>query len=326
MAQTYSDWEIVVWDDCSTDNSAAVVHRYRDPRIRYFHSGRDENLGQARDHALRHAEGGWFAFLDQDDIWLPRKLEQQMALAGPGVGLIYGRSVAFYPDGHEVEYDRHHEYSPLPEGDIFEALFRHGCFIAMSSSMISRAAWESIGCIPEAIEITPDYYLYAGAARHLRARAVQGVVCRYRKHAGSMSRTRHCRIQEECVWLLNHLASSLPPRLVADRIRKHYTVLAFHQMCHWETAASGCQLLLTRGSLGFLISKPAVRAIRVLLRTVMRPLWMKDSLCQERSGIVLRFADAFHRTGHERRPRNMPHHQSIQQRQREPERPHEVHE
>jgi glycosyltransferase involved in cell wall biosynthesis len=280
LAQTCADWEIVVWDDCSTDRSAAVVQQFRDPRICYFRSERDDNLGQAREQALRRAQGEWLAFLDQDDIWLPQKLERQLALAAPGVGLIYGRSVAFYSDGREVEYDRHHEYSPLPEGDIFEALFRQGCFIAMSSAMISRAAWERIGSIPQAITITPDYYLYANAALHTRARAVQEVVCRYRKHEGSMSHTRHCQIHEECVWLVNSLASRLPPRLVKERVRKHYTVLAYHRMRHWKTAGGGGKLLLTRGSLGFLLTRPAMRAICLLLRSVRRPMWMRGSLCE----------------------------------------------
>jgi glycosyltransferase involved in cell wall biosynthesis len=278
LAQTYSDWELIAWDDCSSDGSADIIRGYRDPRIHYFLSPQDENLGRAREHALRQASGSWFAFLDQDDIWLPRKLEKQMALAAPGVGLIYGRSVAFYPDGREVEYDYRHEYAPLPEGDIFEELFRCGCFIAMSSSVISREAWEMIGSIADEITITPDYYLFTGAARRLRTRAVQEVVCRYRRHPGSMSHSRHCRIQEECVWLLHYWATSLPAGLVANRLRKHYTVAACHQMRHRQTAASGLKLLLTRGSIPFMLSRPFARASRSILRTIKRPFWMESNL------------------------------------------------
>ena len=61
LAQTFVDWELIVWDDCSTDNSAQIVSQYRDPRIRYFLSPEDTPLGKARDSAIRRASGEWLA-------------------------------------------------------------------------------------------------------------------------------------------------------------------------------------------------------------------------------------------------------------------------
>jgi glycosyltransferase involved in cell wall biosynthesis len=87
MAQTFSDWELIVWDDCSSDDSAKIVAQYSDPRIRYFFSSELTSLGRARNHAIRQAQGVWVAFLDQDDLWLPRKLEMQLALADDATGI-----------------------------------------------------------------------------------------------------------------------------------------------------------------------------------------------------------------------------------------------
>lgn len=141
LAQTYRDWEVIVWDDCSSDDSARIVAEFADPRLGYFLAPHDTSLGQARDLAMRHAHGEWLAFLDQDDIWLPRKLEFQMALTdSPQVSLIYGRTVCFYPGGRQRDYDQFHEFSDLPEGDIFAELLGRGCFIAMSSALIRRSA------------------------------------------------------------------------------------------------------------------------------------------------------------------------------------------
>ena len=95
LAQTFADWELVLWDDCSTDNSAKIIAQYGDPRIRYHLSPDDTPLGEARNRAIAHAAGEWLAFLDQDDIWLPRKLEKQLARAAPDVAIIYGRTVLF---------------------------------------------------------------------------------------------------------------------------------------------------------------------------------------------------------------------------------------
>ena len=93
LAQTYRDWELIVWDDRSTDHSADIIATYSDTRIRYILAPAETSLGRARGLAIREAKGEWLAFLDQDDIWLSRKLELQIALTNsPQVGLIYGRT------------------------------------------------------------------------------------------------------------------------------------------------------------------------------------------------------------------------------------------
>ena len=193
LAQSLDDWELIVWDDCSTDGSADIVARYSDQRIRYFRCDELMPLGRARQRAIELARGAWIAFLDQDDIWLPHKLERQMAAVGQAndAALVYGRTVRFYASGRERDYDQAHEYTPLPEGDIFAELFSSGCFIAMSSAMFRRSAIEEIGGIPESISIIPDYYLYTTIARRFQVAAVQEVVCRYRMHADNTS-ARHC--------------------------------------------------------------------------------------------------------------------------------------
>ena len=182
MAQTFADWELIVWDDCSTDGSAQIVAEYKDRRVRYFLSPEETLLGKARDNAIREANGEWLAFLDQDDLWTPTKLEKQMPLADERVGIIYGRAVLFWPSGRKRDYDQAHEFTPLPEGNIFSELFRSACFIAMSSAVLRRSAVEELGGIPGWVELAPDYYLYVAIAHRYEARAVQEVVCWYRMH------------------------------------------------------------------------------------------------------------------------------------------------
>src|SRR5215471_13745483 len=111
LAQTFADWELLIWDDASGDGSVEVVHRYDDQRIRYIRSEIRIPLGQARQRAISAAHGEWVAFLDQDDIWLPRRLELELARSRetPNAALIYGRTVPFYPDGSERDYDQAHE-------------------------------------------------------------------------------------------------------------------------------------------------------------------------------------------------------------------------
>lgn len=75
--QTYSDWEIIFWDNASTDNSANIAKSY-DERIKYYLAPKTTSLGQARNLALNYASGEYLAFLDCDDIWNSNKLAIQL--------------------------------------------------------------------------------------------------------------------------------------------------------------------------------------------------------------------------------------------------------
>ena len=274
MAQTFLDWEVILWDDCSTDSSSRIVAEHQDFRIRYFLSSEETPLGEARNRAIRQAKGEWLAFLDQDDVWLPRKLQQQMALADDRTGIIYGRAIQFYPNGEERDYDYAHEFQPLPEGDIFTQLFTDGCFIAMSSAVIRRSAVEEVGLIPDTIQTVPDYYLYVAVARKYSARAVQRPVCRYRMHAGSMSRSGRQRLYQEPHSILNQWAEQLDPRILAYRRMTYSTGLALLEMRGLETARTGLVRMLRNGSVTWLMSRPFVRAWRAVRRRVCRPYWL----------------------------------------------------
>jgi glycosyltransferase involved in cell wall biosynthesis len=275
VAQTFRDWELIVWDDRSTDDSPKIVAEYHDPRIRYFLSPEDTPLGEARNNAIRQATGLWLAFLDQDDIWLPRKLQQQMALADDQTGIIYGRAIQFYPNGTERDYDYAHEFQPLPEGDIFSQLFTDACFIAMSSAVLRRPAVIEVGAIPEAIQSVPDYYLYVAVARRHPARAVQKAVCRYRMHEGSMSQNNNrLRLHMEPLLIIDQWANCLDPRIVAYRRMTYSTTWAVEEMRSVRTARSGLVRLLTDGSVIWLVSRPFVRGWRAVRRRLRRPYWL----------------------------------------------------
>lgn len=275
MAQTCKDWELIVWDDRSTDASAAIVSDYRDARVRYFFSPEDTPLGKARGDAIRQAKANWIAFLDQDDIWLPGKLEKQLALADNDTGLIYGRTVRFYPSGRERDYDQAHEYKLLPEGDIFTQLFTKSCFIAMSSAMFRHSAIEAVGGIPDEVRIIPDYYLYVAVARRHRVRAVQEVVCRYRTHSGSMSHVVAVEMHREVLWLIDQWADQLDPRTVALCRKRHLTAIALEEMRNRTTLRQGVVHLFTEGSPGSQLTRPFAFVFHLVRRNVWRPYWRK---------------------------------------------------
>lgn len=100
QAQTYQNWELLVQDDCSTDDTRQIVEAFArtDARIKYACNAANAGAAVTRNNALRRAAGRWVAFLDSDDLWLPRKLERQLEF--------------MVTNGYSFSY---HEYSEISE-------------------------------------------------------------------------------------------------------------------------------------------------------------------------------------------------------------------
>lgn len=101
LAQSFKDFELIVVDDCSPDNSIAIVEAFNDPRIRIVRHTKNRGLAGARNSGIRTAKGEYIAFLDSDDTWAPEKLALHMAHFErcPKVGVSFSRSVFMAADG-----------------------------------------------------------------------------------------------------------------------------------------------------------------------------------------------------------------------------------
>lgn len=80
QAQSFGDWELLITDDCSSDDSVAIIQEelVRDSRIRLFVFDINQGAGKARNNSLSHAQGRYIAYLDSDDLWVETKLEHQL--------------------------------------------------------------------------------------------------------------------------------------------------------------------------------------------------------------------------------------------------------
>ena len=78
IAQTYENWELIIVDDCSKDNTEEVVSEYKDNRIKYHRLENNSGAAVARTEAMKKASGRYMAFLDSDDLWKKDKLEKQL--------------------------------------------------------------------------------------------------------------------------------------------------------------------------------------------------------------------------------------------------------
>lgn len=257
-AQTVTDWEAVVWDNRSEDDTVARIQARGDPRFRVAVAPRKMTLAEARTHALDLARAEWMAFLDHDDIWLPGKLEAQLALAAAAkpsenLGLVYARTRSISSRGDEGETIYRYKGRPLPEGRILPVLLEQGSIIPMPSAMIHRRAWEAIRPIPPRFTFAEDYWLFAAVAENFSVRCVQEVQCLYRVHPDSATaRYRHLAFVES-LEILDLWRAHLPEHRYRYRRRVCQTLWAVEMMRVEHRPLAATVKVLREGSLAYLL-------------------------------------------------------------------------
>ena len=189
LAQTFGDFELIVIDDGSTDATPRIVRPYlNDSRVRYL---RTAHRGQAaaKNAGVELASAPLIAFLDGDDIWLPTKLERQVALfqADPDLGVVYARRWLIDEQGRHLEY----EQPSLYRGLVLEALFRTN-FVCFSSAVVRRSVLEESGAFDEGLALAIDYDLWLRVALRHRFDFVDEPLVEYRTGHASLS----CRTEE----------------------------------------------------------------------------------------------------------------------------------
>lgn len=181
LAQTYTDWELIIVDDCSTDNTDEVVKSFlSDDRIKYIKNEKNSGAAFSRNRALCEAKGKWIAFLDSDDVWLPEKLEKQIAFMEKND---YHFSYTNY-----IEID---EFS-IPNGRVItgpKKVTRHGmynyCWMGCLTVMYDA---ETIGLIQIAdIKKNNDYAMWLKVCKKSDCYLLDETLAKYRKRGGSIS-------------------------------------------------------------------------------------------------------------------------------------------
>ncbi len=160
LAQTYDRFELIVVDDGSADDTAAVLAPYQD-RIRII---RQENRGvsAARNRGVAASYGRWVAFLDSDDLWLPKKLEIQTAFfRDHPEALICQTEETWVRNGRRVNPRRKHQ---KPSGYIFEPSLAL-CLVSPSAVMMTREFFDETGGFDETLPACEDYDLWLRISR-----------------------------------------------------------------------------------------------------------------------------------------------------------------
>lgn len=179
LAQTHSNFELIIVDDCSTDNTDEVVASFEDARIKYIKNEKNSGAAVSRNRALREATGKWIAFLDSDDLWEPEKLEKQIAF--------------MTENGYHFTYT---DYMIQLNGEWFPYVYTgprvvnrrkmyNYCYFSTITVMYDR---EAIGLIQiENLRKNNDYAMWLQAIEKSKCYRFPECLSYYIKHEGSVS-------------------------------------------------------------------------------------------------------------------------------------------
>jgi len=208
LAQTYPNWEIIFWDNQSTDASADIVRSYEaDPRVKYFRAHTHTPLYEARNYALENATGDLIAFLDVDDWWTPTKLEKQVPLFDDRM---VGFAAGNYWMENELRKSRWKAHrKPVPTGFVLDDLLK-SYYVGLLTLVVRRSAVAELDYVFDPrYSIIGDFDLVIRLATRWKLAYVQQSVAHYRLHAGNLQRTRRARHVEELdLWFAERGASA----------------------------------------------------------------------------------------------------------------------
>src|SRR3954447_3988085 len=197
LRQTFTDFELLVCDNASTDDTAAVVASFDDPRIRYVRNSADLGMVGNWNRCIAEARGELIANLPDDDLCLPDRLARQVAIfdAHPETGIVHGDAEMVDPEGRPTGRWQSRD---LDEAELTSILLRHHNLLVYPSTVIHRRVFEQVGTYTEGYRIAADFDLWLRASPRIRFRHTPGgPVVRFRRHDGSGSHESQRAVEVE---------------------------------------------------------------------------------------------------------------------------------
>lgn len=199
-AQTYENWELIFWDNQSTDQSAEIFKSYGDPRLKYFYAPAHTLLYEARNYAIEKATGEFFAFLDVDDWWRPEKLEKQVvSFDDPEVGFVCSNYVIVQ---EKRKTRKLFSEKAIPVGWVLNDLLIDYP-VGLLTLVIRRTAFDAlqIGCDPR-FHIIGDLDLVVRLAMKWKMAGCQEPLAYYRLHGENEGQKQKARqVAEYRTWV-----------------------------------------------------------------------------------------------------------------------------
>lgn len=223
LAQIWTDYEVIIVDDCSTDRSPEIARSFGDPRIRYFRNERNQGVAASRNRGIRLARGEFVAQMDQDDIARPYRIAAQVAfLRGhPEVGMCGGDIIKFFPNSrHLIRFPREHEEIRVTQ--LFHSGFAHPTVMSRRAVLLGNGLFYDETC-----RNLEDYELWCKLVEKTRVANLGQVLLEYRSHASQLSRESSEYFTNLLRRLHRRVLEPILPDLTEEDLRLHHQISLF---------------------------------------------------------------------------------------------------
>ena len=234
LGQTCQDWELIVVDDCSTDGTEQAVRGFSDNRITYIRHDRNRRLPAARNTGIRRAQGEYVAFLDDDDEWLPEKLEKELEVfrnSDPAVGLVYTGKMILDESGRVLKVRM-----PTKSGWVYDALLDWDFIGSPSRVTVKKQVLDRVAGFDETFLNCQDYDLWLRVARASKIACVP--YCLVKRHLVSDQMSASLpNICEAWERILKKYRSEMKPRTLARNLSRVAILLFNYDPCRARALA-----------------------------------------------------------------------------------------
>ena len=190
LNQTFHNFEIIVVDDASQDHTREVMNSLGDKRIRYIRHEKNKGVAATRNTGLVNAKGTYIAFLDDDDEWLPEKLQKQFNLLESCqniVGVVYTGAFVVRKSDRKILY----KVFPNKRGDIFNLILAKNKIAYTSTIFLRRQCFEKIGLFDKSLEFAEDYDMWLRISKEFQFEYINELLIKYILHDDKQSLTHN---------------------------------------------------------------------------------------------------------------------------------------
>lgn len=231
LQQTFTDYEVLIVDDGSSDGTADWAAQVSDPRVKLILQP-NQGAGAARNTGIRNAQGDYVAFLDADDLWEPTKLAKQVGRLDqqPEVGLVHTWITFANPDGSLS--DRTMQTSS--EGHIWNQVVVYNPLKCGSTAMVRRRCFEELGYFDQSLKYSEDWDMWIRIARNYAFSVIAEPLTYYRIHPFNKSKNYEGQLQ--CFRQIIDKAFKSPPERY--RYLKNRSYARAHLHAAWRAFSS----------------------------------------------------------------------------------------
>ncbi|MDI3476345.1 MAG: hypothetical protein PWQ79_2097 [Thermococcaceae archaeon] len=213
LAQTFEDFELLVVDDASTDNTPEVVESIEDGRLRYIRLKENSGAPVARNTGIKKSRGKFIAFLDDDDEWLPLRLEVQIKKfeeLDRSFGVVYGGFYYVSQEGGKILGKN----IPKFRGDVYLHLLREN-FVGSPTLLIRRECFKKAGLFDPFLTSSQDWDMWLRIAKYYKFDYVKEIVAKYYVHGRQISFNLNKYIPGRERFIKKHLDIRMNPKIMS---------------------------------------------------------------------------------------------------------------